>query len=118
MGIQYDEETPRQSSSEVGGREQVLGIQELAYSNPRLKQIAEDPRWQNLKPWDRKRSVVWALELLDCRVFGNVVYRAGAPYIKSDFRSGVYSPLNGVVPDDLAAVMQLAKIRKVDRIQL
>lgn len=60
IGIKYDEGTSRHVSLEVDGQEPMLNIQELSSSNPRLKQIAEDPRWQNLKPWDRKRLVEWA----------------------------------------------------------
>lgn len=59
------------------------------------------------------------VELLDCKLFGSTIYdKFGKPYIKADFRSGAYTPLNGGMPDDLVAVMQLANIKKLDKLQL
>lgn len=114
-GIRYDDDRviqERYKPEPPVETVQALNIEELTSTNPILKGIVENPRWsQELKLWDMETLVREATSSLKYVWLGSIASRNGKPDARVNFRSGTYVSLNGPVPDDLRAVMYIAKIK-------
>lgn len=114
VGIRYDDDRllQRYPPQQIVETAQKIDIAKLTSENPILKGIMDDPRWnQDLNPSDREALVREAMSLLKYDWLGSIVSRDGKLDARVNFRPGTYVSLNGPVPDDLRAVMYIAKIK-------